>query len=132
MSSISINNGLGIHPYALLAREHRAELLAGNIANADTPGYKAKDLDFKSALESVQNRKDFSLNKSHDKHFSATIRDPGNVQYRVPNQPDTGDGNTVDADVERSLYVRNAMEYQASLTFLNSRIQGMNKALRGQ
>jgi len=132
MSSIGIDNGLGIHPHALLARERRAEILASNIANADTPGYKARDLDFRAALEGAQKRQDFTLNRSHQEHFGVTLRGGGSEQYRTPNQPDTGDGNTVDVHVERNLYLRNSMEYQASLAFLNSRISGMNKALKGQ
>lgn len=132
MSSISLENGLGIHPYTLLARERRAEILASNIANADTPGYKARDLDFRAALENAQKRQDFTLNRSHESHFSVTLKGAGYEKYRTPNQPDTGDGNSVDMHVERNLYLRNSMEYQASLTFLNSRISGMNKALKGQ
>lgn len=132
MSSIGIDNGLGIHPHALLARERRAEILASNIANADTPGYKARDLDFRAALEGAQKRQDFSLNRSHKEHFGVTLRNTGGDQYRSVNQADTGDRNSVDVDVERNLYLRNAMEYQATLTFLNSRISGMNKALKGQ
>lgn len=132
MSSIGIDNGLGIHPHALLARERRAEILASNIANADTPGYKARDLDFRAALEGAQKRQGFSLNRSHQDHFGVTLRDTSGEKYRSVNQADTGDRNSVDVDVERNLYLRNAMEYQASLTFLNSRISGMNKALKGQ
>ena len=130
--SISLEKGLGIHPHALLVRERRAEVIASNIANADTPGYKARDIDFRSALESAQKRQDFSLNQTHERHFTVTLRGQSDEQFRVPNQPDTGDGNTVDVQVERNLYLRNAIEYQASLTFLNSRISGMNKALKGQ
>jgi|SRR5690554_1144808 len=130
--SISIEKGLGIHPHALLARERRAEILASNIVNADTPGYKARDLDFRAALQNAQNRQDFTLERSHSQHYSVTLRGQGDEKFRVPNQPDTGDGNTVDVQVERNLYLRNAMEYQASLAFLNSRISGMNKALTGR
>ena len=132
MSSISLDNGLGIHPFALLARERRAEVLASNIANADTPGYKARDLDFRAALDSVQKRQSFSLEGTNKNHFSATLKGAEGEKYRNVNQPDTGDGNTVDVDVERNLYLRNALEYQASLTFLNSKISGLNKALKGQ
>lgn len=132
MSSISINNALGLHPMALLAREQRAEVIANNIANADTPGYKARDMDFQTALAGAYKRQDFTMRRSHEGHFEVTIRNQGNTQYRTPDQPDTGDGNTVDANVERNLYLRNAMEYQASLTFLNQKIGGITKALRGQ
>lgn len=129
--SLNINNALGIHPDALLTRERRAEVLASNIANADTPGYKARDIDFRSALENAQKRQGFSLNQTHERHFTVTLRGQNGEEFRVPNQPDTGDGNTVDVQVERNLYLRNALEYQASLTFLNSRVSGVKKALGG-
>ncbi|RTE86165.1 MULTISPECIES: flagellar basal body rod protein FlgB [Gammaproteobacteria] len=130
--SINMNNALGIHPDALLVRERRAEVLASNIANADTPGYKARDIDFRTALANAQQRQDFSLNQTHERHFTVTLRSPEGEKFRVPNQPDTGDGNTVDVQVERNLYLRNALEYQASLEFLNSRVSGVKKALGGQ
>lgn len=129
--AISIDKGLGIHPHALLAREARASVIASNLANADTPGYKAKDLNFQDALESVQRGRGYSMSRTHEKHFEFNTQPTGREQYRGPEQPDTGDGNTVEVQVERNLYMRNAMEYQASLQFLNDRITGMKKALSG-
>ncbi|RUO26400.1 flagellar basal body rod protein FlgB [Aliidiomarina minuta] len=129
--ALSIDKGLGIHQHALLAREQRATVIASNLANADTPGYKAKDLSFQDALERVQTRSGHSMSRTHNKHFELNLEGSGREKYRVPDQPDTGDGNTVDVQVERNLYMRNSMEYQASLTFLTSRIQGMQKALSG-
>ncbi|MCC5855626.1 MAG: flagellar basal body rod protein FlgB [Idiomarina sp.] len=129
--ALSLEKGLGIHPHALLVREQRAEVLASNLANADTPGYKARDLDFQSALQNAQKRQGFTMQRTNERHFTVTLRGGGDEKFRVPNQPDTGDGNTVDVQVERNLYLRNAMEYQASLRFLTDRIQGLNKALGG-
>lgn len=129
--AISIDKGLGIHPHALLAREARATVLASNIANADTPGYKAKDINFQDALQRVQSRSGYSMSRTHAKHFELNLEPTAREQFRNPDQPDTGDGNTVDVQVERNLYMRNSMEYQASLEFLNSRISGMKKALTG-
>lgn len=129
--AISIDKGLGIHPHALLAREARATVLASNIANADTPGYKAKDINFQDALQRVQSRSGYSMSRTHEKHFELNLQPTAREQFRNPDQPDTGDGNTVDVQVERNLYMRNSMEYQASLEFLNSRISGMKKALTG-
>lgn len=129
--AISIDKGLGIHTHALLAREYRANVIASNLANADTPGYKAKDINFQDALTRVQRQSGYSLARTHQKHFELTLNAGPRDQFRVPDQPDTGDGNTVDVQVERNLYMRNAMEYQASLRFLTDRIQGMQKALSG-
>lgn len=129
--AISIDKGLGIHTHALLAREYRASVIASNLANADTPGYKAKDINFQDALSRVQRQGGYSMARTHDKHFELNLSAGPREQYRVPDQPDTGDGNTVDVQVERNLYMRNAMEYQASLRFLTDRIQGMQKALTG-
>lgn len=129
--AISIDKGLGIHPQALLAREARASVIASNIANADTPGYKAKDINFQDALNAAQTRSGYSMSRTHSKHFELNLEARPREQFRNPDQPDTGDGNSVDVQVERNLYMRNAMEYQASLSFLTSRIQGMQKALSG-
>ncbi|MCC5880366.1 MAG: flagellar basal body rod protein FlgB [Idiomarina sp.] len=129
--AISIDKGLGIHTHALLAREARASVIASNLANADTPGYKAKDVNFQDALNAVQKRSGYSMSRTHEKHFELNLQASAREQYRNPDQADTGDGNTVDVQVERNLYMRNAMEYQASLRFLTDRIQGMQKALSG-
>ncbi len=129
--AISFDKALGIHPSALLHRSERAELLASNIANADTPHYKAKDIDFASALNQAKsdlNRQ--SLARTHQSHFSfeSEMRF-ADAKYRVPSQPDTGDGNSVDIQVERNLYVENSMQYQASLQFLGGKFSGLKKAL---
>jgi flagellar basal-body rod protein FlgB len=131
--AISFDKAFGVHPHAVLARSSRAELLATNIANADTPGYKAKDVNFADALAAATSGQKQPLVTTHNKHF-AISQDPlyGLDQYRVPDQPDTGDGNTVDVQQERSLYVQNAMEYQASMRFLSGKIKGLKKALGGQ
>lgn len=129
--TISFDKAFGIHQHALMARSERAELLAGNLANADTPGYKAKDMDFQAALSKAQGSQNFSLSRTDSRHFVVDLAPPGTVQYRVPNQPDTGDGNTVDVQTERTSYMENALQYQASLEFLNSKISGLLKAIKG-
>ncbi|MDP5292295.1 flagellar basal body rod protein FlgB [Oceanimonas sp. CHS3-5] len=129
--TISFDKAFGIHQHALMARSERAELLAGNLANADTPGYKAKDMDFQAALSQAQSNQSFSLNRTNTRHFAVELTPPGTVQYRVPTQPDTGDGNTVDVQAERTSYMENALQYQASLEFLNSKISGLLKAIKG-
>ena len=129
--TISFDKAFGIHQHALVARSERAELLAGNLANADTPGYKAKDMDFQSALSQAQSNQGFSLSRTSQQHFAVELAPPGTVQFRVPNQPDTGDGNTVDVQTERNNYMENALQYQASLEFLNGKINGLMKAIKG-
>ncbi|WP_445397038.1 flagellar basal body rod protein FlgB [Zobellella sp. An-6] len=130
--AISFDKAFGVHQHALVARSQRAELLAGNLANADTPGYKAKDMDFQAALSQAQSSQNFSLNRTHLQHFAVELAPPGTVQFRVPTQPDTGDGNTVDVQAERNGYMENALQYQASLEFLNSKISGLLKAIKGE
>ena len=132
--AINFENALGIHQYTLGIRSRRTELLASNIANADTPGYKARDLDFKTALQNVQSQSGVSLSRTNENHKFAqsfSMAQAGG-SFRAGNQPDTGDGNTVDAEVERNLFMKNSMEYQASLDFLNSKISTLRKAIKGQ
>jgi len=129
--AISLDKAFGIHQHALLVRSERAEVLASNIANADTPGYKAKDIDFADALANAQKNQSYKMSKTNDKHFDLSIDIDPSKKYRNPMQPDTGDGNSVDVQVERNLFMQNSMEYQASLRFLNGKIKAMNKALSG-
>ena len=130
--AINFQQALGIHPQTLAVRAKRAEVISSNIANADTPGYKAKDMDFKAALAQASQKQQSSMSRTHDKHFDIRSELNNGVQYRTPDQPDTGDGNTVDAQVERNLYLENSMQYQASLQFLTGRIKGLKKAITGQ
>lgn len=130
--AINFDNALGIHQYSVGVRERRAEVLASNIANADTPGYKAQDLSFEDALASATQGRGFNLSKTSDRHIAGFKDFNTDLGYRVPNQPDTGDGNTVDVQTERSNFMENSMEYQASLSFLSSKIQTMRKAIKGQ
>jgi flagellar basal-body rod protein FlgB len=129
--AISFEKAFGIHPHSLQTRAQNAEVIAGNIANADTPGYKAKGMDFKAALAQAANRQQSGMSRTHEKHFDVRTEMNNNVDYRVPDQPDTGDGNTVNVQVERNLYLENSMHYQASLQFMNAKISGMKKAISG-
>jgi len=129
--AINFEKALGIHPEALAVRAKRAEVIASNIANADTPGYKARDMDFKSALAQASQKLQSGMSRTHDKHFDVRTELNNNVQFRMPDQADTGDGNTVDAQVERNLYLENSMQYQASIQFLSGRIKGLKKAITG-
>jgi len=122
------------HQDALNLRAFRQQLLASNIANADTPGYKARDIDFAAALREVTSGRALSavtLRTSDPRQLSAPASDaPATaVLYRSPQQPSI-DGNTVDMDVERNRFAENAVHYDANLTFLNSQIKLMLAALQ--
>ncbi|MFT6902666.1 MAG: flagellar basal-body rod protein FlgB [Colwellia sp.] len=129
--AISFDKAFGIHPQGLQVRAQRAELIASNIANADTPGYKAKGMDFKAALAQAASKQQTGMTRTNEKHFDVRMELNNGVGFRIPDQADTGDGNSVDVQVERNLYLENSMEYQASLQFLNSKIQGLKKAITG-
>ena len=129
--AISFEKAFGQHPQALQLRTKNAEVIAANIANADTPGYKAKGMDFKAALTQAASKQQSVITKTHEKHFDLNDEIQKNIQFRIQNQPDTGDGNNVDAQVERNLYLENSMQYQASLQFLNGKIKGLKKVISG-
>ncbi len=130
---ISFDSALGIHAQALLLRARRNELLASNIANADTPGYKARDLDFRQVLGAARDDQ-VPLERTNQRHLSLENDSgiPGvELQYRVPNQPSL-DGNTVDPDLEKTAFAENALRYNASLTFLDRKFRGLLLALKGE
>lgn len=133
MTAISFKNALGIHPDALSVRSERSEILANNIANADTPNFKARDLDFKGLLKGEYEKRDhMSLDRTHQNHIPAdAITAESSLKYRIPTQPAI-DGNTVETDIEQAQYARNALEFQSSFTFLNSKFKGLSKALRSE
>ena len=120
---------------ALNLRAKRAEVIASNIANADTPNYKAVDLDFASALQSAQGTQSrLALNVTDPAHIASSSGAGGagtpELKYRSAVQRSL-DGNTVDMDVERAAFTDNAMQYQSTLTFLNRRISSLNEAIKG-
>ncbi|SFR38136.1 flagellar basal-body rod protein FlgB [Marinobacter gudaonensis] len=131
--AISFDNALGIHQHAVEARVKRAEVLANNLANADTPGFKARDVDFQAMMQKAQeSMSGFNMSKTHDAHMdTSTAGADGELLYRVPHQPSV-DGNTVDAQQEQTRFMRNAMDFQASFQFLNSKFSGLTKALKGE
>ncbi|MBT8127166.1 MAG: flagellar basal body rod protein FlgB [Gammaproteobacteria bacterium] len=129
---ISFDSALGNHDKALLVRSRRAELLASNIANVDTPGYKARDIDFKTTFESIQAQTNQGLELTHKNHIPLTDQVAGtDVLYRIPNQSSL-DGNTVDSQLEKSAFAENALRYQASLTFLDRKFKGLIAAFKGE
>ena len=129
---ITLDDVLGLHARALTLRSKRADVLAANIANADTPRFKARDFDFKAVMGQANDR--LRLTRTSPAHMSSEASEHlgnGQLQYRVPNQPAL-DGNTVEAQTEKAEFMKNAMHYTANLTFLNSRISGLLRAIRGE
>lgn len=133
---------LNFHQSALHVRAQRQELIAANIANADTPNYKARDIDFNSALQSALsgNAAPGSANSGNQTALATTSEQhmPGTplenslngALYRKEIQSSV-DGNTVDMDVERNQFTDNAIRYEASLTMINAQIKNMFSAIQG-
>lgn len=120
---------LSLNAAALTLREARGAMLASNIANAATPGFKARDLDF-GALLAAQTGAG-PLQASDIRHFTTAAAAPGGAGYRVPVNPSL-DGNTVELAVEQMEFAENSLRYQTSLTLLNRRISGLMTAIKGE
>lgn len=134
-----LGSAFNFHQQALNLRRERHDVLAANIANADTPNYKARDIDFASELKkAVGNGQPQSggvaLSRTSERHLvgqGPAWRGAVSAEllYRIPDQPSL-DGNTVDMDRERTQFADNAVRYQAALTITNSRIQGLKNAMQ--
>ena len=131
---ISFERAFSVHDDALLLRGRRSSILAANIANADTPNYKARDVEFANMLRRAREQQPggIVLASTHRNHIAAQ---PGQLQpalmYRNPLHPSL-DGNTVDSHVEQTKFSENALMFQTSFTFLNRKVQGLIKALKGE
>ncbi|SEO50766.1 flagellar basal body rod protein FlgB [Nitrosovibrio sp. Nv6] len=116
-------------------RAHRQQLIASNIANADTPNFKARDINFKDALENANGNRVVKLVTSAPNHIAS----PGSVSGTAGGAPllyrsavqGSVDGNTVDMDVERSQFADNSIHYEANLTFISDQIKIMRAAIQG-
>lgn len=131
---ITFDSILGIHEKALHVQSKRTELLAANLANAETPGYKARDIDFRAALKNANDNMSNAgqLHTTSSKHIQAQGSFHGaELQYRQPLQ-DSLDGNTVEPHVEVAQYTENSVRYMASLNFVGSKLNGILTALRGE
>jgi flagellar basal-body rod protein FlgB len=124
-----LSGAFGIHERALGVRSQRLEVLSRNIANADTPNYKAEELDFKAMLKETSRE---YISATHSKHYAALEEQPDDgKRFRVPFN-NTFDGNTVEISVEQAQFGQAAAEYQTTLNFLENRIGGIRKALKGE
>ena len=124
-------NPFGHYERALQLRELRTEVLATNIANTDTPNYKARDFDFSSVLRQAGDSR-VQLRRTNPLHQVAVPDAPLGVRqkYRVPVQP-TLDGNTVESDFEQAAFAENAVRYRATLRFLDGTIKSLRYAIKG-
>jgi flagellar basal-body rod protein FlgB len=135
--ALNLDTYLGVHADALKLQSKRMEVLADNLANADTPGYKARDIDFRTAMANTAGvggaSAPVTLATTNPGHLGTdpTTEANANLKYRVPLAPSL-DGNTVDAQQEQAAFADNTVRYQATLTFLSSRIKSLMTAITGQ
>ena len=126
----SFTEHLGFHASALQLRSRRNEMLASNIANAATPNFKARDIDFDTELKRIN--KIGNIETSNNSHFASIQKRIGKDSvYRLPIHPSL-DGNTVEMAVEQMQFSENVMRYQTTLTFLNNKISGLRSAIKGE
>lgn len=122
----------GIHAPALQLQRQRMEVLAANIANADTPGYQARDVDFAAALRQAQAPAQTPAARTHEKHLALSGNSGAAATvYRLPTQP-SADGNTVELQVEQAKFADAALHYKASLSFIDGRVRSLLTAITGQ
>lgn len=119
--ALNLDKALGAHSEALRLRAERTQLLASNLANAATPGYKARDLDFAAEMRRTRG----------DGIDAGPLSAGRELLYRLPHNP-SQDGNTVEQGVEQALFSQNASDFQMSLTFLNMQLRGLAAAIRGE
>ena len=143
MSTSRLTESIDFHGRALLLRAERQKVIAGNIANADTPAYTARDFDFKAALADATGTKPAgaaapasAVATTHSGHLGATPAggariDSTALKYRRTEQPSV-DANTVDLDRERASFADNALRYEAGLRFINGSVRTLLSAIRGE
>ena len=136
MNAVPKYDPLSFGETALKLRTYRQQVLGNNLANSDTPTFKARDIDFASVLENQlqgqDSSKSLSLATTDGRHLpGTTVVDDPKLLYRIPIQPSM-DGNTVDSDVELSEFTKNSVFTQSALTFLGGTIKGRMSAITGQ
>ncbi len=126
----NIKHQFEVYSNALGLRNKRNEILASNIANAATPNYKARDVDFE--VELARSLSVGPMNTTSNGHIALGSKNlPGKIQYREPLQPSM-DGNTVELQVEQMEFAQNTIRYQTTLNFINSKLSGLMSAIRGE
>lgn len=135
---MSFEKAVGLKENALVLRAQRATVLSSNIANIDTPNYKARDINFHEALKAQSDKGGFNgqglmMLATKGGHLG-NPKDTGmgaNRYYRTPSQPSI-DGNTVEESVEHANFMQNSLEFQVAFTLLNGNFKGLNQAIKGE
>ena len=131
LMTVNFDKAFGVHDNALLLFERRTQLLSENIANVDTPGYKAKDIDFDQVLQNQQ-AQSVKLNATHKGHIDLSQDAYSeDIEFRQVDQS-SADGNTVDMQKEKAAFAENTVRYQTTLHILSKRISGLKMAFRGE
>lgn len=133
---VNLDTYLGVHAAALQLRSQRTEVLAANLANVDTPNYRARDIDFRSALAAAGGAKEGGVHLAttsagHIGAGSVNGTPTPELKYRTPLAPSL-DGNTVDAQLEQAAFAENSVRYQATLTFVSAKFRALMTAITGQ
>lgn len=118
---INFKEATGVHADALQLRTERSRVLASNIANENTPGFQAQDMDFTASM----------AQRASEDAGGLSLQSDSDPLYRVPFHP-TADGNTVEIGVEQAAFSQNATDFATSLTFINMKLRGLAKAIAGQ
>ena len=121
----------GVHEQAMKLRQERLSLIAQNIANADTPNYQAKDLDFRKVMKQASDHLSVDLSKTKSSHLDGNQLRGGDLIYRTPLNP-AADGNTVEVHYEQQEFGKESGRYMATLQFIEGRIGSIRRALRGE
>lgn len=132
--AISFDRALGIREQAMKLRVERASILSSNLANTDTPNFKARDIDFFGELQSRMSTGSLNtMRTTHEGHraLDASGSHSSERLYRTPSQPSI-DGNSVEEHVEHAEFMKNNLEFQVAFTLLNSSFKGLTKAIRGE
>ena len=128
--SIGLESVFSLHDQVLQVQSRRMELIASNLANTDTPNYKARDIDFREALSQAGNSAGSNMVLTDEEHITKSgVIDGASSEYRIPLQPSM-DGNTVDSNMEKTAMAEASMRYESTLTFLSRKIEGLRSAMR--
>jgi flagellar basal-body rod protein FlgB len=131
---LNLDAYLGVHQDALKLYGQRTAVLANNIANADTPNFKAQDIDFRAVLAGTAGANTLPLSTTSSAHVAGSAQGAGTaaqLKYRVPLAPSL-DGNTVDVQMEQAAFADNSVRYQAALSFLSGKFKDLMTAITGQ
>jgi len=129
--TVNFDKAFGVHDNALLLFERRTQLISENIANVDTPGYKARDINFNQVLQN-QREQSVKLDATHKSHINLSQGAfSENIKFRQVEQS-SADGNTVDMQKEKAAFAENAVRYQTTLRVLSGKIMGLKSAFKGE